>query len=237
MVKFKIKWFGVFCSIIFSSCNKTEIQPGYASIYITFQYTFGSHQSLQWDSLLYVTCNQDTISFSRLEYILSNFAFYSKGKIYKQKGSFYINPKENKNIVKIDSVLGINYDSISFTIGDNHLQGIYDIDIMSMFWPDMMGGGYHFLKLEGYYTHNTMKMGYAMHAGGFPLSPIKYTLKCPITISHLSHTLTLNHKLDKWFDGTSCYKVSSYNYSMGVDSLMIKILQNGKFCINFLQFK
>jgi len=159
------------------------------------------------------------------------------GKIYKQKGSFYINPKENKNIVRIDSVLGINYDSLSFTIGDNHLQGIYDIDIMSMSWPDMMGGGFHFLKLEGYYVHNTIKMGYAMHAGGFPLSPIKYIVKCPITISNSSHTLTLNHKLDKWFNGMLCYKVSSYNYSMGVDSLMQKILNNGRFCIVFSKFK
>ena len=34
-----------------------------------------------------------------------------------------------------------------------------------MAWPDVMGGGYHFLKLEGHYKKDSLLAGYAMHIG------------------------------------------------------------------------
>src|SRR5690606_31964143 len=36
---------------------------------------------------------------------------------------------------------------------------------INMAWPVPMGGGYHFMKFEGHFTHNGSISGYAMHIG------------------------------------------------------------------------
>ena len=194
-------------------------------------------QSVIFDSIKYVTCNQDTISFSTLEYIISNIKLYSKGKVFLYKHSFYLNPKMKLNSFLIDSVLVMTYDSMSLSIGDNHPYNALDININNMIWPSMMGGGFHFLKLEGYYKKSCPITGYTMHSGGNPMLPIYYTSKLSMNIQNNNHVLTLNHSIDKWISGATCYKISNYNYSMGVDSLMHKININGSKVLSSVKFE
>ncbi|GIV27237.1 MAG: hypothetical protein KatS3mg027_1051 [Bacteroidia bacterium] len=225
-------------SILFflSSCNKDIIVPGKVKLSLEFIHSY-NNKSILWDTLVYSTCNSDTISISKIEYIVSNIVVYSRGSAYKQKRSFYVNPRQNKTVLQLDSVMGFYYDSLSFTLGDNHPYDSLNTDIVSMQWPMMMGGGFHFLKLEGYYRKNSLPTGYAMHTGGNNLNPIKIVLKYPLHLTKSEHTFVIEHKIDQWFESKQCYKVSDANYSMGVDSLMQIINENGRTCFKPVQLK
>lgn len=219
----------------FTTCSKIEINLTHSNLKIQINHLY-NHQPIVFDSIQYVTCYQDSVSFTRLEYIISNIKFYSKGTMFLYKHSFYLNPKGWNNFT-IDSIPCGEYDSLSFSIGDNHPYDSLDININTMIWPMMMGGGFHFLKLEGYYKHNSVPIGFALHTGGNTLQPIYKTLQVHLSIRKTNHTLTLYHNVDKWIDGTICYKVSNSNYSMGVDSLMHIINTNGKDVISFGKFE
>ncbi len=226
----------LFILLFFTSCNKDVIVPWKSKLYLEFVHTYND-KNILWDTLIYSTCNSDTISVSKIEYIVSNVILYSKNNSFKQNHSFYINPRQNKIILELDSISGLYYDSLSFTLGDNHPYDSLNMDIVSMQWPMMMGGGFHFLKLEGYYRKNTMPTGFAMHTGGNMLKPIKIVLKYPIHITKSNHTLLIEHKVEQWFNGKQCYKVSAANYSMGIDSLMQIINENGRTCFRITQLK
>lgn len=237
-VLFKINFLLIsfFIVLFFYRCSKTEINLTHSNLKIQTNHLY-DNTLVVFDSIQYVTCNQDTISFSRMEYIISNIKLYSKGKEFLYKHSFYLNPKMGLVSFTIDSLPCTKYDSISLSVGDNHPYDSLDININAMIWPTMMGGGYHFLKLEGYYKHNSVPTGFAMHSGGNSLQPVYITLKTPMSIQKTNHTLVLNHNINKWINGTACYKISNSNYSMGVDSLMTIINTNGKEVISFGKFE
>jgi hypothetical protein len=96
-----------------------------------------------------------------------------------------------------------------------------------MAWPDMMGGGYHFMKLEGSYVDSTGTYGYAMHVG-----KNAYLVNCTMS-HHFDLNTGLNAKelvmnVNEWFKNPAIYDFNvDGNYSMGVMAAMTKLKNNG----------
>jgi hypothetical protein len=100
-----------------------------------------------------------------------------------------------------------------------------------MYWPDEMGGGYHFLKFEGNYLNSDNKTkGFALHLGTNPLLIKHQKINQVIQLNkNISDTIELNMNINKWFDGETTYNfLVDGNYSMGIISLMQKLQSNGK---------
>ena len=63
-----------------------------------------------------------------------------------------------------------DYTGISFVFGfrdEDNITGAYtDLNALSWSWPEMLGGGYHFMKLEGRFIDtNSNTATYATHMG------------------------------------------------------------------------
>lgn len=132
-----------------------------------------------------------------------------------------------------------NYIGLKFNIGLDSLQNISDTlpattENINMQWPQLMGGGYHFLKLEGNYKDSTGTYGYAMHLGtNSCLVPVK-TLK-PITIlTNTTTSIQLKMNINEWFKNPHTYDFNvDGNYIMGNAIIMKKIAENGVDVFNF----
>ena len=157
-----------------NSCVKYK-QPQlteYSSAQISLQVKVDS-DNLEWDTVKFVNVAGNKYGVHNINMYISNIKMKTiTGEIYFSKKIFYLDPLDiKKNKLILDSIpVGI-YDEISFYIGVDSVQNKSfllptSIDNLNMAWPDAMGGGYHFLKLEGYYLDNlSVKKGFAIHLG------------------------------------------------------------------------
>jgi hypothetical protein len=142
----------VFFSV--SSCGEKD-QP--AKITILFEH-FISDKPLKKDSLGYINASGNRYEVNELQYFISELVLWKSGEKYK--------PDMGNGIhyVDIDLPLTLNwypetelpsgkYDSITMTLGLNEVVNQTGLFVnppeRDMFWPDMMGGGYHYMKMNG----------------------------------------------------------------------------------------
>ena len=107
-----------------------------------------------------------------------------------------------------------------------------------MAWPDVMGGGYHFMKLEGHFKKPAdQPAGYAMHLGD---NGYQVDLSFPIEFEITTEGITLVADIDamQWFTNPYDFDFDvDGNYTMGIGPLMDKLTQNGQTVITKLEVK
>lgn len=222
--------------INFSSCKKDVIKPKPGSIKFAMEYVVDNN-SLLFDTILYTNAAGNKYSVNHLEYFLSGFTFNkSDGSSHKSTSVFYINAqKPLTNSISIDNLPQGSYSSISFYLGldsntnkTNFLPNT--LDNINMAWPDAMGGGYHFMKMEGYFLNKagSQKDGYAMHLGRNN-NLVKIDLNVPLIITDDVQTKILTMNINEWYKNPAVYDFETDgNYSMGLPNAMSKLTQNGK---------
>ena len=98
---------------------------------------------------------------------------------------------------------------------------------INMAWPDIMGGGYHFMKFEGVYVDGLSFPGFAMHLGRNP-----YVANCVISHAFVltdgNNQMNLVMDLNEWFANPQIYDFNiDGNSSMGDPNDLLKLSQNG----------
>ncbi len=196
---------------------------------------------LQANTMIYKTLAGYDYSVTTLNYYISQLSLIkADSSCILLKDYQYINalvPANNQMILK-DIPAG-NYIGMKFNIGLDPLHNKSDAlpvtnENINMQWPDAMGGGYHMLRLEGYYKDISGTYGYAMHLGTDScLVPIK--IYKPVTI--IKNTKTPVHlvmNINEWFQNPYKYDFNiDGNYIMGNMQAMKKISGNGMDVFNF----
>lgn len=148
----------LFVSLI--SCNKeTEpevVDSGKISFY--FKHTINGSE-IDFDSLMYVNASGNSYMVNEIQYFISDVTIYnSDGSsllLDEWNDIHYVDTDlpETWKYVLVDEIPAGNYDSISFTFGINQEknQSLMFVNPPEsyMFWPEMLGGGYHYMKLNG----------------------------------------------------------------------------------------
>ncbi len=126
-----------------------------------------------------------------------------------------------------------NYIGLKFNIG---LDAIHNksfalpstTENVNMQWPDMMGGGYHMMKLEGNYKDLSGTYGFAMHLGTDTcLVPVKLFKSISI-IKDAKTAIHLKMNINEWFRNPNQFDFNiDGNYIMGNITNMMKISKNG----------
>jgi hypothetical protein len=115
-------------------------------------------EPVKFDTLKYVNEAGNQMMFSEIQYFISDVTLhYHDGSylINKWKDIHYIDSDipSTQTWEVFDSIPVGHIDSISFTFGINEEKNQSFIFVNPpeslMFWPDVMGGGYHYLKLNG----------------------------------------------------------------------------------------
>lgn len=230
---------GVLSSLVYTGCKNNsqtispQSQPG--TISITINHSVDS-KAIVWDSILYKNEAGDMFSITQLQYYLSAFRFYyHNAEVCKTDSVFYIDAHNTSPMVlKFSGITFPQSDSVSFCIGvepalniTNALPATYENTIMG--WPDAMGGGYHFLKLEGHWMDTANSSGFAMHLGKTGYQ-VMTGVKCDLSTiaSNKKSALKMKMNVNEWFRNPNVY---SFNvdgvYSMGNPVLMKKLSENG----------
>lgn len=221
---------------VLSACRKEKENvipvPTTGDVAVSVGYHVDDKQLL-FDSVMYTNAAGNIYSVTKVQYYLSRFRFYIGGSVkYSSDTIVYADAAQSTSFM-FRNLPAIAYDSVSFYIGLDEAQNISNslpatAENINMGWPDMMGGGYHFLKLEGHWVDTTGKLGYAMHIGknGFL---VRSSVKKNITVQGgKTSDMKLIMNINEWFESPHTYNMAKDGvYSMGNASLMKKLSENG----------
>lgn len=197
-------------------------------------YLKNNNLSVIWDTLNNINSAGNTYSIHNVNFYLSNInlkkddgTFYSSNKI------FYIDPSYgSKSIIHLDSIPKGNYTEIVYLIGIDSIRNIdfglgTTIDNLNMAWPTAMGGGYHFIKMEGHYLDTShTSQGYAIHIGKNE-NLIKIKITQHLSQQNASHQYSLLFNINEVFMNPYIYNLNiDNNYTMSDSVAMRKIKTN-----------
>ena len=149
---------------------------------------------------------------------------------------FVSSDNENSNYIYFPEILSSGiYENIEFVFGlnpDNNISNSFiDEDFHTqMFWPDFMGGGYHYMKLEGKFDNETSF--YATHTGG--LDGVDYSISKSFPIKIISnedgstHNIRISMDINNWYSNPNNITINSDGI-MGNAELQQKLKENGEY--------
>jgi len=227
--------------LVFIGCNKDEDEPVPTPTptpqekYLSFDFAFNvDGDSLVYNNIQYVNDAGNQYSVTQLRFYISQIALVtdSDTKVMLQDYLFVDAFNSPTLKVNLDSIPKGTYKALSFNIGLDSAQNVTGglpatADNLSMEWPVMMGGGYHFMMLEGLFVDSATTPGYAMHLGtNMTLCPV-YLLSA-ITVSTADLNINLAMNINEWYRDPYMYDFNvDGNYIMGNMMSMGKISANG----------
>lgn len=164
------KIFFLFIStLIFCSCSKKSVDLS-ATVSINFSHNWENIPviSTDFNTLKYTNASGEMLSIEQLRYVVSNVVLTSgNNEIYELSKYQLINVRENQLTITNTEVPPGDY-NLSFVFGfpDNeNTDGVYqNLNSVSFNVPGMLGGGYHYMQLDGKYVgQNTVLAPYNYH--------------------------------------------------------------------------
>ncbi len=166
----------IFLIFIFSmlSCNEDkDDKVSQANVAFNFNHNWDGTPvtNADFNTIKFTNANGEQLSISKLRYLISNIIFEkSTGEIFVIDGYHLVDVTNNTNLSFAPTTIIPTgaYTKVSFTFGfnnDDNYKGDYaDLNSASWIVPEMLGGGYHFMQLEGRFIDNTAaETGYAYH--------------------------------------------------------------------------
>lgn len=224
------------------SCDKHDIPPDFSKAKFTIAIKSGGNTVI-WDSVHCTNAAGNKYSVETVNFYISDIEFKrSDGTVFAPKKVFYIDAANTaKSAFQIDSIPPATYTEFSFIIGLNNQANVTNglpstLDNLIMAWPTSMGGGYHFLKLEGHYLDTiNVKKGYAIHLGRNG-NQVKVKLNQTLLQKFWNHTYTLVYDVNEVFANPYTYNLNyDMNYTMADSASMVTIKNNMSDAFSLIQ--
>ena len=148
-------------AVMFPACEKdVAYKPVKSSGYVAFSVSHDvDGAALIRNELVYTNAAGNRYMVSGLKYFLSEITFYKDGgtkvQISGTREIFYVDEDipSTKKMCFTDKIPTGSYDSVSFIFGipaaKNKSHLFINPPEVLMGWPDVLGGGYHFMMLDG----------------------------------------------------------------------------------------
>lgn len=247
--------------ISFYSCKKKDKTDDTVPIetgHINFKFLhYVDGQPLHKDSMMYVNAAGNQYEVNQLMYFISDVTLYKSGGTKK-----IIDDWKDINYVDIDipSTLTWNvydsipvgtYDSITFIFGitaeKNKSFMFVNSPEVNMMWPDVLGGGYHYMMLNGKWIDTTnavenfnfhMGIGQLYKSNVITVDSIYAFVQNYFTVSLANSSFTLSNNetkeieiimnIDSWFNTPHIYDHNYWGGSiMQIQPAMQMIKENG----------
>ncbi len=225
----------------FFACKKEEVIEPEKTGNIRFSLGYEADgQTIVTDTIKYPIDAGYLISVATLDYYLSEIKLIRyDGVEVTVKDFHYASLKDAAtNDISCSAPLQGSYKGIRFNIGIDSAHNVPDglpntTDNNNMIWPIPMGGGYHFMKFEGYFSDSTGTFGYAMHLGKNE-NLVKVQLDTNFTIGDNAINIPLVMNVNEWFRNPYIYDFNvDGNYSMSSGPAMDKLKSNGTDVFHF----
>lgn len=181
--------------LIWAGCNKDEIietEERNSLARISFAHVMDGN-ILTRNQFNYMSPSGDTFSVRTMKYFISRVRLHrSNGPDVSFDEVIYVDADILSSLTHTmqDKIPDGVYTGISFTLGFNPVDNQkvnFDSGAESlMFWPENMGGGYHFMKMEGSRIDNGLVHLYNLHTGGLDGEDYSINYELPITSTSVS---------------------------------------------------
>jgi hypothetical protein len=214
-------------AFLFTSCDKDKAIA--TDITINFTHTVDASE-LMTNSMIYTNEAGENYDIQTLKYLISEIALHSEdgSSLLLDEVHFIDISDESTFSLTYNEVPNNNYTSISFDMGLDTAKNISyeyvnDDFHATMFWPELNGGGYHYMKLEGAY--NNYSTFYNTHTGG--------TMGADYSFNHVENisltvdndlgniSVNINMELNNWYNSP---QIEFSSYGMGI--MMNMMMQN-----------
>ena len=227
--------------ILLTSCPKPE-EKIKDSVSIEF-YNHVDGSPLIFDSTGYSqwfsTLSNQNFNIYNLYYLITDVKLTdNNGNTLKNLSDIHFVSSDNlnSNYIYLPEILKSGeYSNIEFVFGLNTDKNINNEYINEdfhnqMFWPEFMGGGYHYMKLEGKF--NDESNFYATHTGGLNTVDYSITKSFPINIissqNGSTHNIRISMNINNWYSNPNNITIDSDGI-MGNTVLQQKLKENGDF--------
>ena len=220
--------------LLFNSCSDKDDTPEIEKVKFTFNFTHTvGNEEVEFDTIQYTNTFGNNYSVSTLKYFVSDFVFGNKeGFLIMNNEEHYVDATDESTLTfnMASKIPAHEYVFISFIFGLNDQKNIsgrfLDPPESNMEWPIPMGGGYHYMKLEGkFYEADTVK-NYQCHTGPTMGNPnfIYVTLpESSFTASGTEMTFNIQMDINKWFESPFTLDLNDITGIMGNQTMQLKL--------------
>lgn len=240
----KITFLLVFLSVLFSACHKEK--TGGLSMSFAFQV---DGQDLEQDVRKYVNAAGNQYEVNEIMFFISDI------KLYKSDGTVVSKDRIHYVDIDIPSTLdwdmGVipqgDYSAISFTYGldgsQNWSNHFVNPPECNMSWPEVMGGGYHYMKINGKWLADDGQVKpFNLHTGigqiydeegnvvEFVDNSFTVRLDVPFTVKENGEELQLVMDINQWFNARQVFDWNEWGGSIMQNQAAQELLkQNGPY--------
>ena len=238
ITKLKLAAMLIFTGLIIgsSSCKKDEGESS-INLQFNFEHKVGT-ETCVYDTIKYTNEAGNVYSVVTLRYFISDITLHrSDGSKLVIDEEHYVDISDNATLSFIPAAEVDNdiYTSISFVFGLDSLKnttGRYlNPPESNMEWPVPMGGGYHYMKLEGKYDSSGVTKNYKVHTGALMGMPHHINIalaNSSINADREDITITLEMDINEWFESPNTYDFDTYGAAiMGNMNAQMVIRSNG----------
>lgn len=222
-----------------ASCDKPD---GYGSLSVGIGYSVnGMH--LITDSLCYHNEAGNTFMITEIQWFLSRMELQDDRGEWNPMGTFYIDTDipESQTLRMAHFPVG-HYKTLRFIFGlneEDNVSGLYsDPPESNMFWPEPLGGGYHYMKLNGRYVNEAgelmplnIHLGIGQNGDHSEYYQNYFTVTLPIdfaVVENAENQFDLTMIVDNWFRGPCLYDFNEYGSAIMQNQTAQQVLrENG----------
>jgi len=230
-------------SLLVASCAKKE-ENGFVDICVDYSV---NNEPLITDTLCYTNEAGNEFLVTEIQWFVSKWELQDEqGRWIASDRIFYIDTNiPESQTLRMDSIPIGKYKKVRFTFGldeSDNLSGRFsDPPESNMFWPEQLGGGYHYMKLNGKFVNEAGQLvPLNIHLGRLHEEDNHFTVELPIDFSITENTenqLHLTMIIDNWFRSPNLYDFNEYGSAIMQNQAAQNVLkQNGQdvfdICIN-----
>ena len=218
--------------ITLSSCEK----PNQTDLTINFTHTVDAEE-LTTNSMIYSNSAGENYDVRTLKYLISDITLHAENgnEIILSDIHFIDISEESTFSFTVEDLPNNNYTSISYKMGLDTIKNTNNLHInesyhSAMAWPEINGGGYHYMKLEGAYNNDSTF--YNTHTGGTMGGDYSFN-----NVDNISLTIdddlgdvsiNINMDINNWYNSPNQIDFSSYGMGIMMNMMMqMDIKMNG----------
>ena len=251
----KIKCMILAVAFMCSSCSSETDSDTVVNLRFTHEWNNAVVTADDFGTIQYVNAFGNQLSIERLRYLISDLTITKPSGETIPLNNYHLIDLENENTLNLTSNQSVEtgtYANVSFIFGFTNTantDGAYP-DLNSASWnvPPILGGGYHYMQLDGKFINNIEnEAGYNFHAiraadnpgpnPSFPQDTFFEVNLGPLTVSE-NNEFIISMDIAQWFKEPYLWDLNLYNQMLMPNSTaQILMYENGQnvFHLNFVE--
>ena len=246
-MKLLYSFFTILSIFFITACTNNTVDPEEATVTVNFAHLINNVEVVL-DDIRYSNKIGQDYSIKTVKYFVSRITFHkSDGTELLNPDIHYVDIRDLETLaLELNSKIPYGaYDRISFVYGlvsEDNITGSLGLDLdRLMEWPDRMGGGYHYMKLEGEYVGSNETTFFNFHAGGLAGDSYEIHVDLPnsnFVINQNTMNFDIVMEISNWFTNPVDWDFEYWGSGiMGNPDAQTTVQKNGidVFSINFME--